>query len=60
MHTSENDTSRSNSSVVSRPRQSKWPAISMDDALAFIEKADVPVTVKHVPIAVAKVGESLE
>ncbi|VDL86358.1 unnamed protein product [Nippostrongylus brasiliensis] len=46
-------------SVVARPRQSPWPAVPMDEALALLECMDVPTCVKYVPITAVRVGHVL-
>ncbi|WKY12273.1 hypothetical protein Q1695_003670 [Nippostrongylus brasiliensis] len=46
-------------SVVARPRQSLWPAVPMDEALALLECMDVPTCVKYVPITAVRVGHVL-
>ncbi|XGW05926.1 hypothetical protein V3C99_016356 [Haemonchus contortus] len=47
------------SSVISRPRQSAWPAVPMEEALGLIENIEVPTFVKYVPIAAVRVGQVL-
>ncbi|KHJ88115.1 hypothetical protein OESDEN_12094 [Oesophagostomum dentatum] len=53
------ETSHDGPSVVHRPRQSTWRAVPMNEALAFVEKADVMKCVKYIPVAAARVGQVL-
>lgn len=55
--TLEKDELRGSVSVVTRPRQSTWRAIPMDEALAFVENVEVQRCVKYIPVAAVKVGE---
>ncbi|KIH58036.1 MoeA region, partial [Ancylostoma duodenale] len=55
----ENDKVQSNMSVVTRPRQSTWPALPMNEALAFVENMEVPRCVKYIPVAAVRVGQVL-
>ena len=44
------------SSVILRPRQSLWPAISMDDALSIVVAQAEPVMSKSVPANLVRPG----
>ncbi|KAE9547180.1 hypothetical protein FO519_009608 [Halicephalobus sp. NKZ332] len=44
------------SSVVNRPRQSKWPAIPMEEALKIIENEAEPVLKKTLPVTLVRPG----
>ncbi|KAK5971092.1 Molybdopterin molybdenumtransferase [Trichostrongylus colubriformis] len=46
-------------SVISRPRQSVWPAVPMEEALAVLEHLEVSTYVKYVPVAAVRVGQVL-
>ncbi|VDO64495.1 unnamed protein product [Heligmosomoides polygyrus] len=45
--------------VISRPRQSTWPAVPMDEALALLESMHVPTCVKYIPITSVRVASDL-